>query len=350
MFHGKGLPDKESVDDYLAWDIWWQGEGEHKTLDRALLRTFSSMFNGKGLPDKKSVDDYLAWDIWWQGEGEHKTLDRALLRSFSSMFSAKGLPDKEAGRCLSGLGYLVAGRGGDKTLDRALLRNFSSMFMARGCRIKSRSMPIWPGISGGRARGRTKPGTGRCCRPSRRCFLARGCRTKSQVDAYLAWDIWWQGEGENKTLDRALLRAFSSMFHGKGLPDQEKSRQMFQWLRGDSQLGRRMVPLMARLYCGAYAGYQALGLPDLERLRHYERSLHQHLRGTDTEKASDDGFESDDDESDDESGGITLLIKQVALYLALPNTVGNRHLSWPDCRAFLDRLSETRSTRPRWSG
>ena len=40
-----------------------------KTRDRTLLQTFSSMFHGKGLPDKERVDAYLAWDIWWQGEG-----------------------------------------------------------------------------------------------------------------------------------------------------------------------------------------------------------------------------------------------------------------------------------------
>ena len=89
---------ENQVEAFLAWDIWWQGEGEHKTLDRALLRTFSSMFNGKGLPDKKSVDNYLSWDIWWLGEGEHKTLDRVLLRSFSSMFSGRGVPNRRVGR------------------------------------------------------------------------------------------------------------------------------------------------------------------------------------------------------------------------------------------------------------
>ena len=158
--------------------------------------------------------------------------------------------------------------------------------------------------------------------------LLQGLRpgeNKKSIDNDLAWDIWWQEE-EKKTRDRTLLRSFSSTFNGKGLPDQEKSRQVFQLLRGDGQLDPRMVPLIAR----RYSGQQPLGLPDLERLRYYERSLYQHLRGT-----SDDGFESD---------GITLLINQVALYLALPNTVGNRHLSWADCRAFLDRLQETRST------
>ena len=94
MFNGRGLPNKRAVDDYLQLEAWWQGKDKARTLDRELLRTFSSIFSSRGLPDKKAVEDYLLWEVWQQGEGDGRTLNRKLLRAFSSMFNGKGLPDK----------------------------------------------------------------------------------------------------------------------------------------------------------------------------------------------------------------------------------------------------------------
>ena len=60
-------------------------------------------------------------------------------------------------------------------------------------------------------------------------FNKQGFPDGEQVEAFLTWDIWWQGEGENRTLDRTLLRSFSSMFSGMGLPDKESIDDYLAW-------------------------------------------------------------------------------------------------------------------------
>ena len=59
----------------------------------AAAGTFSSMFHGRGLPDKKAVEEYLLAGMFWQQPEGHttRTLDRKLLRAFASMFNGKGL-------------------------------------------------------------------------------------------------------------------------------------------------------------------------------------------------------------------------------------------------------------------
>ena len=73
---------------------------------------------------------------------------------------------------------------------------------------------------------------------------------------------------------------------------------------------------MSRLFCGAFAGHKALGLPPVDRLWAYEQRTAQLFNAT----------AYDDDEYPSK-------IKQIALFLA--NSGGSNYLSWPECQRFL---------------
>ena len=102
------------MEDYLGLDIWWQGEGKARTLDRELLRTFSSMFSSRGLPDKKAVEDYLQLDVWWQEgkTGMRTTRSEVAAYFFLDVPVAGGCPDKKAVEEYLAVGVLAArGKG-----------------------------------------------------------------------------------------------------------------------------------------------------------------------------------------------------------------------------------------------
>ena len=86
------------------------------------LRSLTSLFNNRGFPQaEEDTQAFMEWEIWWQGEGQARTLDRELLRAFSSMLNGKGLPDKKvcgglpASRCL-----VAGGRQGTGIGSRAV--------------------------------------------------------------------------------------------------------------------------------------------------------------------------------------------------------------------------------------
>ena len=254
MFSGKGLPEKKVVEAYLQWDIWWRKEGKVRTLDRELLRTFSSMFSGRGLPSKKTVDDYLKWQLWWQGEGSERTLDRELLRAFSSMFNSRGLPDKEVVDNYLQLDIWWHRKGEVRTLDRELLCICAVMFHGRGLPNKKAiddylHLPVWR-----RREGKTHILDRELLRVFSSMFRGRGLPNIQAVENYLKWELWrWEGDGGR--LDRELLHTFSSMFSGKGLPGTEVSNYLtwevwWQNKDGASTLDHELLRTFSAMFSG----------------------------------------------------------------------------------------------------
>ena len=268
MFHSRGLPDKKAVEGYLQLAIWWKEEGDGRILDRELLRAFSSMFNGWGLPDRKAVEEYLRLDIWWQGEGKGRVLDRELLRAFSSMFNGRGLPDKKAVEEYLGLDVWWQGEGRARTLDRELLRAFSSMFNHRGLPDKTAmedylGLDIW-----WQGEGKEQVLDRELLRVFSSMFNGKGLPDKKAVEDYLRLDVWWQGEGTARALDRELLRAFSSMFHGRGLPDKKTVEDYLRldiWWQGADK-GRTLDRELLRTFSSMFHGR---GLPDKKAVEDY---------------------------------------------------------------------------------
>ena len=268
MFHCRGLPDKQAVEDYLQRDVWWQGEGEARTLDRELLRVFSSMFHGRGLPGKQAVEDYLQLDVWWSGDGKARTLDRGLLRAFSSMFSGKGLPDKKAVKDYLRLDVWWQGEGEARILDRELLRAFSSMFNGRGLPGKKAvedylQLDVW-----WQEKGEMRTLDRGLLRVFSSMFNGKGLPDKKTVEDYLQLDVWWQKKGGVRILDRGLLRAFSSMFSGRRLPDKKAVKDYLQlemWWQGEGEaraLDRELLHAFASMFHGR-------GLPNKKAVQDY---------------------------------------------------------------------------------
>ena len=268
MFCGRGLPDKKAVEDYLQLDIWWRGDGKERVLDRELLRAFSSMFGRRGLPDKKAVEDYLRLDVWWQGEGQARVLDRELLRVFASMFNGRGLPDKKAVADYLRLDIWWQGEGQARTLDRQLLRAFSSMFNGRGLPDKKAvedylRLDVW-----WQGEGRARTLDRELLRAFSSMFHCRGLPDKQAVEDYLRLGVWYQGEGNERVLDRELLRAFSSMFCGRGLPDKKDVEDYLGldiWWQGEGK-ARALDRELLRAFSSMFSGR---GLPDKRAVEDY---------------------------------------------------------------------------------
>ena len=106
------------------------------------------------------------------------------------------------------------------------------------------------------------------------------------------------------------------MFHSKGLPKECDVAPCMEWLSGADGIDVETLQLISRLFCGAFAGHGALGLPPVNRLRDYEQRLLQLFDGTVVGA----------DQSPPE-------IKQIALFLA--NRGGTNCLTWPECERFL---------------
>ena len=243
LFHHRGFPQpEEDTHAFIEWEVWWQGEGQARTLDRALLRTFSSMFSGKGLPSKKAVDDYLNWEIWWQGEGQARTLDRELLRIFSSMFCGRGLPNKKAVEDYLQWDIWWRGDGEARTLDRELLRTFSSMF-------HSRRLPNRLGID--------------------------------EILQWLTWEEQW-----DRNAVKVMARLYSDVYAGHrslGLPDINKLKAAEQKLTAllsseerDQGSDDQILPLIkvVALYLANDGGTRQLHWTDCETwLQEHSRSL-----------------------------------------------------------------------------
>ena len=103
------------------------------------------------------------------------------------------------------------------------------------------------------------------------------------------------------------------MFSGKGLPKERDVAACVEWLSQTDGIDRETQQLMSRLFCVAFAGHTALGLPLADRLRDYEQRTAQLFSAT-----ADDADEYASE------------IKQIALFLA--NRGGSNYLSWPECQ------------------
>ena len=312
MYSGKGLPDKKAVEDYLRWDIWWRGEGKARILDRELLRTFSAIFSGKGLPDKKAMEEYLQLQIWWLGEGRTRVLDRTLLRSFSSMFHGRGLPDKKAMEDYLKLDIWWQSDGEARTLNRELLRAFASMFHGKGLPPKKAIedyllWKIW-----WKGEGETRTLDRELLRTFASMFHSKGFPVQKNVEGCLQWQKWWQGEDRACTLDRNMLCAVSALLIGKGSPHKLRTDEALSWLGWERSWDRQAIKVIAKLYCD---------VPDCNKLRQAEQNLMALI-------PPNPGESQEDKEND-----IRPLIKIVALYLA--DDGGTQQLHWTDCEAWL---------------
>ena len=268
MFHSRGLPDKKIVEDYLRQDIWWSSAGGGRALDRELLHAFSAMFNSRGLPSKKAIEDYLQLDVWWQEFGKVRLLDRELLRAFSSMFIGRGLPSKKAIGTYLQLDIWRQHKDKGGMLDRELLRTFSSMFHGRGLPAKKAMDDYlkrdvwWQGVGEARTLDRE------LLRAFSSMFHGRGLPSKKDVDEYLSRDVWWQEKDGVRTLDRELLRVFSSMFHGKGLPSKQVVDEYLNrniWWQGVGEV-RTLDRELLRAFSSVFSGR---GLPSKKDVDEY---------------------------------------------------------------------------------
>ena len=99
-------------------------------------------------------------------------------------------------------------------------------------------------------------------------FSGRGLPDEKAIEDYLQLDVWWQGVGEARTLDRELLRTFSSMFSGRGLPDKKAVEDYLRWdvwWQGDGKaraLDRELLRMVSLIYGGQ-------GLPDKKAVEDY---------------------------------------------------------------------------------
>ena len=147
-------------------------------------------------------------------------------------------------------------------------------------------------------------------------FKGKGLPQETDVKAILAWPVW-QLDG---VFNQELFHLFSGMFTGKGLPKECKVAACMEWLCQGDSIDRETLQLMNRLFCGAFAGHTALGLPPVDRLRDYEQRTAQLFNTT----ACD-------------SDQYAYEIKQIALFLA--NQGGSGYLSWPECERFFNVYS-----------
>ena len=152
-------------------------------------------------------------------------------------------------------------------------------------------------------------------------FSGRGLPNERDVKAVLTWPVW-QMSGK---FNHGLFRSISSMFSGRGLPKERDVTACMEWLSEAGGANSETLQLMSRLFCGAFAGHKALGLPPTGLLRDYEQRLSRLVKAS----ASKDNQ-------------YTCEIKQIALFLA--NRGGTSYLSWPECERFFSVCSGSLNT------
>ena len=149
------------------------------------------------------------------------------------------------------------------------LRSLTSLFHSRGFPKAEEDIPAfiqwdiwWRGEGGARTLDRKLL----CAFSS--MFHGRGLPDKKALQDYLQRDVWWQEKGKVRTLDRELLRVFSSMFNGRGLPDKkvvEDYLQLDVWWWGESKtriLDRGLLRAFSSMFCGR-------GLPNKQAVEDY---------------------------------------------------------------------------------
>ena len=211
------MPDKAKVEAFVAWECW-KVNGE---FSLELLRAFSSMCNGKGLPDKAKVE-------CWKVNGKFSL---ELLQAFSSMCHGKGLPDRAKVEALKAWECWKV--NGEFSLE--LLRAFSSMCqLQRLARQSEGGSVLGVGVLEGERR--IQPGTaaGLFLHVSWQRLARQSEGGSAQSVGVLEGERSWRGS----EFSLELLRAFSSMCHGKGLPDKAKVEALKAWavLEGERRI------------------------------------------------------------------------------------------------------------------
>ena len=98
----------------------------------------------------------------------------------------------------------------------------------------------------------------------------------------LAWPEW---KDENGQFSMERFRAFSSMNHGKGLPEQTEVKAVLAWLNCGETLHDSLQRLMVRLYASE-------SVPDTKKLKQYEQKLSElFFANAVTGSESDDEYE-----------------------------------------------------------
>ena len=339
MFHGKGMPKETEVNAILSWPVW-QVNGE---FSYELFRSFSSMSSRKGLPQEQEVKALLSWPCWQVG-GQ---FNHDFFRSFSSMFNGKGLPkERDVTAILSWPCWQVG-----NNFSYELFRSFSSMFHGKGIPKEIEvnailSWPVWqvngefnheffyllaPRISG---RGLPKEQEVKAVlswpcwqvngefsyelfRSIFSMFARKEMPNEQEVETLLSWPVW-QVNGQ---FNCAIFRLFASMLHSRrGLPKECDVAACMEWLSQADGVDEETLQLMVSLFCGAFTGHRALGLPSPYHLRCYEKRLARLFDAPVTD-----------------AGRYPPKIKQITLFLA--NRGDTNDLRWSECERFFKTCS-----------